>query len=206
MSYRTIPREDSDAIYAYLMNQPAGEAVPTARTACTSPPTSASPCTAGTCCSPKPEVALRLAGHQRSTGKRGRYLVETLGHCGECHTPRGSSGQIDRERPLAGNSKLGRFAAPDITPQGLAARGWNAACTAAVPGHAASARRRSPRTRCCAWSSCRPADSPRRPARDHDLPARRRAAAGDGMATAATVATGPGPTPLPRPLLGLPWP
>jgi hypothetical protein len=30
-------------------------------------------------------------------------------------------------RPLAGSSKLGRFAAPDITPQGLAARGWDAA-------------------------------------------------------------------------------
>jgi mono/diheme cytochrome c family protein len=59
--------------------------------------------------------------------QRGRYLVETLGHCGECHSPRGVLGQIDRDRSLAGNSELGRFAAPDITPQGLAARGWDAA-------------------------------------------------------------------------------
>ena len=54
--------------------------------------------------------------------QRGRYLVETLGHCGECHSPRGVLGQVDRDRPLAGNSKFGRFAAPDINPQGLAAR------------------------------------------------------------------------------------
>src|SRR5688572_26737431 len=59
--------------------------------------------------------------------QRGRYLVETLGHCGECHSPRGVLGQADRDRPLAGNSELGRFAAPDITPQGLAARGWQGA-------------------------------------------------------------------------------
>jgi mono/diheme cytochrome c family protein len=51
--------------------------------------------------------------------------VETLGHCGECHSPRRTLGQVDRDRPLAGNSELGRFAAPDITPQGLAARGWD---------------------------------------------------------------------------------
>ena len=50
--------------------------------------------------------------------------METLGHCGECHSPRGALGQVDRDRPLGGNSELGRFAAPDITPQGLAARGW----------------------------------------------------------------------------------
>ncbi len=50
-----------------------------------------------------------------------------MGHCGECHSPRGALGQVDRGRPLAGNSELGRFAAPDITPQGLAARGWDAA-------------------------------------------------------------------------------
>ena len=34
---------------------------------------------------------------------RGRYLVEALGHCGECHSPRGRLGGIDRDRHLAGN-------------------------------------------------------------------------------------------------------
>ena len=34
--------------------------------------------------------------------ERGRYLVEALGHCGECHTPRGFLGQLDKSRWLQG--------------------------------------------------------------------------------------------------------
>ena len=34
---------------------------------------------------------------------RGRYLVEALGHCGECHSPRTWMGGIDGSRALAGN-------------------------------------------------------------------------------------------------------
>ncbi len=40
---------------------------------------------------------------QDATWNRGRYLVEALGHCGECHTPRGTFGQADAERHLDGN-------------------------------------------------------------------------------------------------------
>jgi mono/diheme cytochrome c family protein len=34
---------------------------------------------------------------------RGAYLVRHLGHCGECHSPRGWLGALDRDRHLAGN-------------------------------------------------------------------------------------------------------
>jgi len=34
---------------------------------------------------------------------RGAYLVEALGHCGECHTPRDATGGLDRSRWLAGS-------------------------------------------------------------------------------------------------------
>ena len=34
--------------------------------------------------------------------ERGRYLVEALYHCGQCHTPRGPLGGLDRERWLQG--------------------------------------------------------------------------------------------------------
>ncbi|MBY6263868.1 c-type cytochrome [Azospirillum sp. 412522] len=34
---------------------------------------------------------------------RGRYLVDALGHCGECHSPRGQLGGLDADRYLAGN-------------------------------------------------------------------------------------------------------
>lgn len=33
---------------------------------------------------------------------RGRYLVENVGMCGDCHTPRGAAGQPDLARPMAG--------------------------------------------------------------------------------------------------------
>ncbi len=55
---------------------------------------------------------------QRSPAwNRGAYLVRHLGHCGECHTPRGALGGLDRARELAGhkNPVNGEWA-PNITP------------------------------------------------------------------------------------------
>lgn len=52
--------------------------------------------------------------------ERGRYLVEALGHCGECHTPRGALGGMERERWLSGGpipGGKGNF--PNITPAKL---------------------------------------------------------------------------------------
>ncbi|MFN6952947.1 MAG: c-type cytochrome [Albidovulum sp.] len=49
--------------------------------------------------------------------ERGRYLAESLGHCGECHTPRDSLGGLDRTRWLAGGPVLsGKGSFPNITP------------------------------------------------------------------------------------------
>ncbi len=36
---------------------------------------------------------------------RGEYLVRAVGHCGECHTPRGMTQAVDNSRFLAGNPK-----------------------------------------------------------------------------------------------------
>ena len=48
---------------------------------------------------------------------RGAYLVRHLGHCGECHTPRGSTGALVAERELAGGSGGEEDEAiPNITP------------------------------------------------------------------------------------------
>ena len=48
---------------------------------------------------------------------RGAYLVEAVGHCGECHSPRGLLGQVDRDRAYAGNPQgpEGKRV-PNITP------------------------------------------------------------------------------------------
>lgn len=52
--------------------------------------------------------------------QRGRYLVEALGHCGECHSPRNALGGIDTDRWLGGApSPDGKGRVPNITPGGL---------------------------------------------------------------------------------------
>ncbi|HHQ6547719.1 TPA: c-type cytochrome [Serratia fonticola] len=121
-SYKGISREDADAIYAYLMSRPAVDvAIPANEM-------------------PFPfnqRIALigwnllfrnndpLPASSQGSSAEwqRGRYLSDVLGHCGECHTPRGMLGQMEVNKPMQGGD-LGRFIAPDITPQALAQRGW----------------------------------------------------------------------------------
>jgi len=52
---------------------------------------------------------------------RGAYLVEALGHCGECHTPRNFLGGPTRDRFLAGSKKGpdGKGGAPNLTPTRL---------------------------------------------------------------------------------------
>lgn len=51
---------------------------------------------------------------------RGRYLVEGLGHCSECHTPRDIIGGRDVSRWLAGGPNPdGKGKIPNITPAGL---------------------------------------------------------------------------------------
>ncbi|HYG43655.1 MAG TPA: cytochrome c [Bordetella sp.] len=120
-SYRQLSRADSDAMYAYLRTvKPA--AVPNR----------------------DPELDFpynlrfgvrfwdwlfledRLPDASQGSSQawlRGRYLAGALGHCAECHTPRGKLGQLDADRPLQGGA-LGRIKAPDISPAGLASRGW----------------------------------------------------------------------------------
>ncbi|MFZ3581635.1 c-type cytochrome [Loktanella sp. DJP18] len=52
--------------------------------------------------------------------ERGRYLVEALGHCGECHTPRDALGGLKTEAWLSGApNPSGEGRIPNITPGGL---------------------------------------------------------------------------------------
>ncbi|WP_158964669.1 c-type cytochrome [Chachezhania sediminis] len=56
---------------------------------------------------------------------RGKWIVEGLGHCGECHTPRNALGAMKtgKDDALSG-AVLGALEAPDIRPAALAERGW----------------------------------------------------------------------------------
>jgi mono/diheme cytochrome c family protein len=55
---------------------------------------------------------------------RGRYLVEAMGHCAECHTPRGALGALERGQWMMGAANpTGKGRIPAIHPSEL---GWSA--------------------------------------------------------------------------------
>ncbi|MGE5538958.1 MAG: c-type cytochrome [Gemmatimonas sp.] len=57
---------------------------------------------------------------------RGRYLVEALGHCGECHSPRTLTGGIDRANAYSGNPKgPDGKSIPNITPDATGIGDWS---------------------------------------------------------------------------------
>lgn len=52
--------------------------------------------------------------------ERGRYLVETLGHCAECHTPRNALGGLQTAKWMAGAAlPVGEGRVPNLTPAKL---------------------------------------------------------------------------------------
>ena len=110
--FRLVSREDDDAIFAYLMSLPAVSYA-----------------------SPKNDLAFPLNfrsfvgawnllfldtdDFQSDPGQsvewnRGAYLVNGLGHCGACHTPKNSFGADKSEQELHGG-KLDNWVAPDLT-------------------------------------------------------------------------------------------
>lgn len=68
--------------------------------------------------------------------ERGRLLVESLGHCTACHTPRGELMQEKSTRHLAG-AMIGGWWAPNITPDRSGIGDWSDAqlATFLVSGH-----------------------------------------------------------------------
>lgn len=74
--------------------------------------------------SDKPRVKLENASDQV---KRGQYLVEGPGHCGECHTPRNALGGFKSDAWLAGGpNPEGKGTIPDITPGSKDIGSWSA--------------------------------------------------------------------------------
>ena len=72
-----------------------------------------------------PRVALTDASDMV---KRGQYLVEGPGHCGECHTPRDMLGGFRSDQWLAGGpNPEGEGTIPNITPGGKSIGSWSEA-------------------------------------------------------------------------------
>lgn len=67
---------------------------------------------------------------------RGRYLTQTLGHCGQCHTPRGLTYALDDDKRLSG-AKLDGWYAPNITGHADGIGAWSDAAldTYLATGH-----------------------------------------------------------------------
>ncbi|MEZ2351811.1 c-type cytochrome [Caballeronia sp. RCC_10] len=120
-SYRQMTPEDSDAIYAYLMSQKPA-AVPNIGADLKFPYNVRFAVRFWDALFLKDQLPDASTGHS-ADWTRGRYLANALGHCTECHTPRGAFGQLQGAQTLQGGT-LGRVGAPDITPAALAARGW----------------------------------------------------------------------------------
>lgn len=123
-SYRGLTRADADAIYAYVM-QLRPMKVANRRTELNFPFNIRLGMLGWNLLFLRDTLPAASAGNSPAW-QRGRYLVNVLGHCGECHTPRGMLGQMQLSREFAG-AALSRVAAPDITPAGLTSRGWTAA-------------------------------------------------------------------------------
>ncbi|MEE4346331.1 MAG: cytochrome c [Paracoccaceae bacterium] len=71
----------------------------------------------------------QITGELTEVEARGRYLAEALGHCAECHTPRGPLGGLKLDRWMAGApNPSGQGNIPNITPARL---DWSAADLAA---------------------------------------------------------------------------
>ncbi|PRC93936.1 c-type cytochrome [Solimicrobium silvestre] len=123
-SYRGMTRADSDAIYAFLMQQKA-VAVATRPADLKFPYNMRFGMMFWNVLFLKNSLNDASVG-QSASWQRGQYLSNVMGHCAECHTPRGLFGQLDLSKSLTG-AALARVAAPNVTPAGLAAVGWNPA-------------------------------------------------------------------------------
>ncbi len=120
--FHNITREDSNAIYAYLMSIPPID-IPALKNQLGFPFNQRSLLIGWNMLffdkSPLPSASIG----DSDEWKRGKYIVDTLGHCAMCHSPMGEFGELKRDQVLQGGI-LGRFAAPALTPSALSERGW----------------------------------------------------------------------------------
>jgi len=110
--FRRVSREDDDAIFAFLKTMPAVKYTP--------PKNGLSfPFSVRSFVGAWNLLFLDSHGFQSDASQstewnRGAYLVQGLGHCGGCHTPKNSFGADESKQELHGG-KLDNWVAPDLT-------------------------------------------------------------------------------------------
>jgi mono/diheme cytochrome c family protein len=121
-SFHNITRADSDALFAYFMSVvPVEQEEPPNELAF---PFNIRPLMFGWNLLFASRGPFEADPQKDAVWNRGAYLVEGLGHCGECHTPRNVMGAMEAGKSLEG-AMVEDLEAPAITPESLAARGWN---------------------------------------------------------------------------------
>lgn len=123
-SYARMTREDVNDLFGYLKSLPASDAI--AAPHALNFPFNMRIAVGGwklLYFSDAPRVDLAEAG---DAVKRGQYLVEGPGHCGECHTPRNVLGGFQAGQWLAGGpNPEGEGRIPDITPGSQSIGQWS---------------------------------------------------------------------------------
>lgn len=120
-SYHLIKREDADDIRAYLMTvAPVHRPAPETKL---SFPFNVRLGLTGWNMLYGKSVELQSTDGKSEAWQRGQYMVEVLGHCGECHTPRNSIGALQQDQRLTGGL-LNGYLAPSLLAKDLAERGW----------------------------------------------------------------------------------
>lgn len=119
--FTKVSDDDVDAIYAYLMSlEPAAYEPPANELAF---PFNIRPLLAGWKLLYLEEGRFAATPGTSEAETRGAYLVDGLGHCGGCHTPRNMLQAEDRDRPLRGEVTEGWYA-PAIAGAVPAAAPW----------------------------------------------------------------------------------
>ena len=124
-SYAKTTDEDLTALYAYLMVQPAVQYTPPVTKLAF--PYNIRPLMAvwnGLFHDPAP---LEVDAGQTLEWNRGNYLVNSLGHCGACHTPRYALGAEQGGKAYLAGAVIDGWEAPALTGLSRAPVPWNAA-------------------------------------------------------------------------------
>ncbi|MGL6159691.1 c-type cytochrome [Microbulbifer sp.] len=121
-SYYLIDGEDIDALYRYFMQLPPVEYSPP-KNRLIFPANLRFGLSAWNWLYFDEGKKLPQPGDKSARWQRGNYLVNALGHCGECHTPRNFAQAMEMEHRFAGNVLEG-WDAVDIRPQALQRQGW----------------------------------------------------------------------------------
>ena len=123
-AYTQTTDDDLMALYANLMSQPpVSSAVPETRLAF---PFSLRPLMAlwtALSLTPGPVAAVAT---QSAEWNRGAYLVNSLGHCGACHTPRGALGAEKTGSATLAGALVDGWEAPPLTALSHAPVPWSA--------------------------------------------------------------------------------